>query len=159
MRRSRQQLPVEEAREILRKATNGVLSLVDNCGHPYGVPMSFVFDGEDSLIFHCATEGKKIDCLKINPHACFTVVATDDIVPEELTTYYRSVIATGTIETVTSEGAKIECLRKLSEKYAPGIDCKSEIEKTLERVTVLIMNIEEITGKEAIELTLRRNKL
>lgn len=158
MRRSRQQLPLEEAKDILLKATNGVLSLIYR-EEPYGVPMSYVFDGIDKIIFHCAREGKKIDCLRSNAHACFTVVDKDEIIPEKFTTYYRSVVATGTIEIIEDLNIKNYCLRFLSEKYAPGIDCNAEIEKALERVTVLIMIIEEITGKEAIELTIRRNKL
>ena len=49
MRRFKQQLPEENAKAILAKATNGVLSLVDSEGVPYGVPINFAYDGKDSI--------------------------------------------------------------------------------------------------------------
>lgn len=153
MRRSKQQLPDIEAKEILRTATNGVLSLVDSDGKPYGVPMSFIYDGEDAVYFHCALSGRKIDCIKNNPNACFTIVSQDDIHPERFTTYFRSVIATGTVHILEDRGEMIESLRMLSSKYAPGIDCEPEIEKGINRVLILKFVIESLTGKEAVELT------
>ena len=45
MRRFKQQIPEAEAKEILRTATNGVLCLTDYDNRPYGVPMSFIYDG------------------------------------------------------------------------------------------------------------------
>ena len=44
MRRKRQQLPEEETIYLLRHATSGVLSLLDESGYPYGVPISYVYD-------------------------------------------------------------------------------------------------------------------
>lgn len=44
MRRFRQLLSEDAAKEILLTATNGVLSLVDADGSPYGVPVSFAYD-------------------------------------------------------------------------------------------------------------------
>lgn len=83
MRRSKQKIPIEEAREILKRSTNGVLSVTDSDGHPYGVPMSFIFDGENSIYFHCAKEGRKLDCISKNPHCCFTVIDQDEIHPDK----------------------------------------------------------------------------
>lgn len=46
MRRFRQSLSEQAAKEILTTATNGVLSLTDSDGTPYGVPISYVYDGD-----------------------------------------------------------------------------------------------------------------
>lgn len=159
MRRFRQQLPQDEARQILHEATNGVLCLVDGEGIPYGVPMSFIFDGESSIYFHCALSGRKIDCINQNPKACFTIIDRDEIHPEEFTTYFKSVIVEGNIEILKEPQTMIEALRLLSGKYSPGIDCEPEIEKGIDRVLILKMNIESITGKEAIELTKARKHI
>lgn len=156
MRRFKQQLPQEEAIQILETATNGVLSLIDPDGNPYGIPMSFVFDGDRSIYFHCALSGRKLDCIRANPRCCFTVVDRDEIRPQEFTTYFKSVIAEGEISAVREEDAMIAALRLLSSKYSPGIACESEISKGLSRVMVLKMSINSITGKEAIELTRQR---
>lgn len=157
MRRFKQQLPKEETKEILRKATNGVLCITDYDYRPYGVPMSFIYDGDDSIYFHCALSGRKIECIKHNPNACFTIIDQDEIHPEEFTTYFRSVIVEGLIKIIEDRKEMIEALRLLSTKYSPGIDCEPEIEKGIDRVLILKMEIDSITGKEAIELTVKRN--
>lgn len=158
MRRFRQQIPELEAKEILKSATNGVLCLSDYKERPYGVPMSFIYDGDSSIYFHCALEGRKIECIRNNPKACFTIIDQDEIHPEEFTTYFRSVIVEGTIKILEERKEMIEALRLLSTKYSPGIDCEPEIEKGLNRVLILKLEIDSITGKEAIELTKTRTK-
>lgn len=157
MRRFRQQLPEEEAKIILQKATNGVLCLIDNDNRPYGVPMSFIYNGRNTLFFHCALSGRKIDCLKHNPYACFTIIDKDEIHPEEFTTYFRSVIVEGSVSFLSDIRQMTEALRLLSTKYSPGIDCEPEIEKGIDRVMILKLEIDSITGKEAIELTRKRD--
>lgn len=158
MRRFRQQLPEEEAKGILKNATNGVLCLVDYDSKPYGVPMSFIYDGTGSIYFHCALSGRKLECVKNNPNACFTVIDQDEIHPEEFTTYFRSVIVEGIVRIIDDRVEMKKALRWLSTKYSPGIDCEPEIEKGLNRVLILKLEINSITGKEAIELTETRNK-
>lgn len=158
MRRFRQQIPDEEAKEVLRRATNGVLCLTDDDEKPYGVPMSFIYDEDHSIYFHCALSGRKIECIKRNPNACFTIIDQDEIHPEEFTTYFRSVIVEGQIKIIDDRMEMIEALRLLSTKYSPGIDCEPEIEKGINRVLILKLEIGSITGKEAIELTKERDK-
>lgn len=158
MRRSKQQIPEEEARQILNTATNGVLSLVDPDNLPYGVPFSFVYDGDKSIYFHCATVGRKIDCIRKNPNCCFSIINQDEIQPEKFTTYFRSVIAEGVVSILTDRKQMIDALRLLSAKYSPGIDCEQEIAKGIDRVMILQMEIETLSGKEAIEMTRQRNR-
>ena len=156
MRRFRQQLPEGEVSEILQSATNGILSLCGPEGEPYGVPLSFVLDGERTIYFHCARNGRKLDCIARESRCSFCVVAQDKIVPEEFTTYFRSVIVTGTISVVTSAAETLHALRVMCDKYAPGVDSREEIDKCLRAVTILRLDIESMTGKEAIELTRNR---
>ena len=157
MRRFKQQIPESEAKGILRKATNGVLCLMDKDNRPYGVPMSFIFDGELTVYFHCALTGRKIECIKHNPNACFTIIDQDEIHPEKFTTYFRSVIVEGIIQIIDERNEKIEALKLLSTKYSPGIECEPEIKKGIDRVSILKLEIDSISGKEAIELTKKRN--
>ncbi len=84
MRRFKQQLTKEETSDILRNSTAGVLSLCGNDGMPYGVPLSHVYhDGK--LYFHSALVGHKVDLIRQNENACFTVIAKDEIHPERFT--------------------------------------------------------------------------
>lgn len=152
MRRFKQQIPESDAKEILKKATNGVLCLTDYNDRPYGVPMSFIYDGDRLIYFHSALAGRKIECISHNSKVCFTIIDQDEIHPEEFTTYFRSVIVEGNINIIEERNEIITALRLLSTKYSPGIDCEPEIEKGIERVLILKLEIESITGKEAIEL-------
>ena len=156
MRRFRQQIPHSESIQILHSATNGILALADSDGKPYGVPMSFVYDGDTSIYFHCALSGRKVDCIRMNPRCCFTIVAKDEVHPDEFTTYFKSVISEGVISILEDKDEMIDALRLLSSKYSPGLDCEDEISRGIERVMILKMTLENITGKEAVELTKSR---
>lgn len=152
MRRIRQLLPTEDAIKVLNEMSNGVLSLVDTDGEPYGVPISYVFDGDSSIYFHSAVTGHKINCIEAESRCSFCVIAEDTIVPEKFTTYFRSVIVKGHIHIVTDPEETIKGLRLLCEKYSPGIDAADEIARCLNRVKILRLDFTEITGKQAIEL-------
>lgn len=158
MRRFKQLLPENESKDILCAGSNGVLSLVDDDGRPYGVPLSYVYDGDGAIYFHSARDGRKIDCLSYDPRCSFCVIAQDDVKPVEFTTYFKSVIVSGRIAIVVDRDEIERALQILSKKYSPGIDCQEEIAKCLNRVAVLRFDIESMTGKEAIELTkMRKN--
>ena len=160
MRRKKQQLTQEETMVILREGTSGVLSLTGDEGYPYGVPLSYVYDG-DKLYFHCAKEGHKIDAIRKNPKASFCVIAQDEIVPERYTTCYRSVIAFGSVRILENEGEKRRAIEELALKYAPEDSEENRqnyIEKDWEPLCMLEMTVEHLSGKEAIELVRRKQK-
>ena len=87
IRRNKKQILSEDrAREILSSATSGVLSLMGDNGYTYGVPLSYTLKG-NTLYFHCAKKGHKIDALQKHNKVSFTVIETDHIVPEEYTKF------------------------------------------------------------------------
>ncbi len=57
VRRQDRLLAEGEALELIRKAAYGILSLVSG-KQPYGVPLNYVWNGEDYIYFHAACEGK-----------------------------------------------------------------------------------------------------
>jgi nitroimidazol reductase NimA-like FMN-containing flavoprotein (pyridoxamine 5'-phosphate oxidase superfamily) len=156
MRRFKQELAVDDAVNILHRCTNGILSLVDTDGAPYGVPLSYVYDGHNHLYLHSAASGRKIDCIKADSRCSFCVVSQDNIVPEEFTTYFRSVIVAGKIKILSDSEEIRHGLILLSDKYCPGIDPTKEIDKFINTVKVLRIDIDSITGKESIELVRQR---
>lgn len=159
MRRFKQLLPDEDAMSILRNGSNGVLSLSDPDGGVYGVPVSYACDGDGHVYFHSALAGHKIDCIKADPRCSFCVVGQDRIVPDEFTSYFRSVIVKGKMSRVTDHDEIMKGLLLLCDKYSPGVDPESEISKCLNHVAVLRLDIESMTGKEAIELVrMRKDK-
>ena len=154
MRRNKQLLSAEETAAVLEKGTSGVLALAGDDGYPYAVPISYVFDG-NKLYFHCAKSGHKLDAIRRCPKASFCVIDQDQIVPEEYTSYFRSVIAFGTIRELEGDGEKRAAIEKLARKYVPN-DTAEGMEAAIQRdwapLCMLEMTIDHMTGKEAIEL-------
>lgn len=105
MRRKRQALSAEETASVLYRGMSGVLALAGDDGYPYAVPVSYVYDG-DKICFHCAKSGHKLDAIQRNAKASFCVIDQDQIIPEEYTTYFRSVIVFGQIRVLDDEQAK-----------------------------------------------------
>lgn len=157
MRRKKQLLPQEEALAVLERGTNGVMALSGDGGYPYAVPISYAYrDGR--LYFHCAKTGHKLDAIARSDKASFCVVDQDQIVPEEFTTYFRSVIAFGRIRVLETEEERRRAAEALCAKYAPGLDSAGEIRKSLPAMGALELTIEHLTGKEAIELHRQRGQ-
>ncbi len=160
MRRKRQQLSEAECRTVLERGTSGVLALSGDDGYPYAVPLSYVYTG-GKLFFHSAKNGHKIDAIKRSGRASFCVIDQDQIVPEEYTTYFRSVIAFGTVRILEDDNEKLEAVRRLALKYAPD-DSEENRKRAIERewkpLCMLEMKIEYMTGKEAIELAVKKEK-
>lgn len=159
MRRKNQALSDAEIGEILRRGTSGVLALLGDGDYPYAVPLSYVWDGE-RIYFHSAKSGHKMDAIQRNEKASFCVIDEDHIVPEEYTTYFRSVIAFGRIRRLEGEEVR-RAIEKLAVKYAPG-DSEAHREEAIRReeryVAMLEMTIDHVTGKEAIELVREKGK-
>lgn len=157
MRRFRQELSKEESLEILKNRKVAVIAVAGDDGYPYAVPLNYVY-ADGFIYFHSALQGHKIDALRRNPKCSVCVIERDEVVPERFTSYYRSVIAFGTAEFIISPEEKIAPLRLLCDKYSPGIDAEAEISKGLNSLLIIRIKLESITGKEAIELTRRRNQ-
>lgn len=158
MRRKKQVLPKEDCAAILNRGTSGVLALAGDNDYPYAVPISYVYDGE-KLYFHCAKSGHKLDAICRNPKASFCVIDQDQIVSEEYTTYFRSVIVFGKIRILEEDGEKRAAIEKLALKYAPDDTMENRqeaIEKEWKPLCTLEMIPEHISGKEAIELARQR---
>ena len=153
MRRSRQALGIDACKEVLSRGTSGVLALLGDGGWPYAVPMSYAFDGE-KLYFHCAREGHKLDAIRREARASFCVVDRDEVVPEEYTTYFRSVIAFGRVRVIEDEAQKRDAVELLARRYFPQDSAENRhraIEREWVGLCMLEMDIEHLSGKEAVE--------
>lgn len=156
MRRFKQLLPAEETERILRNGKYCVLAVSGDNDYPYAVPVNYVYDGT-IIYIHSAMQGHKIDALRRNPKCSLCVVDKDDVIPEEFTSYFRSVIVFGNAQFIESTDEKIAALRQLGEKYSPGIDPQAEIDRFIKTVCIIKISIESVSGKEAIELTKARH--
>ncbi len=149
---------MEECEEILEKGTSGVLALSGENGYPYAVPLSYVY-ADRKIFFHSALTGHKIDAMRNSPKASFCVIGCDEILPEKYTTKYKSVIVFGRIRIISERDEKISAAEKLGEKYNPNDPkgLEEEIKGGIDRMLILELVPDLITGKEGIEYTRERN--
>lgn len=157
MRRFKQQLPQEEAEKILENGKTGILAVNGDDGFPYAVPVNYVYK-KGKIYFHGATAGHKYDAMLRNNKVSFCVIDKDDVVAEKLTTYFRSVIVFGTVRLLEGDEL-VQAAYDLGIKYYDNDEAvRKEIARELNALACFEINIEHMTGKEAIELTRMRNE-
>ncbi|MCD8150926.1 MAG: pyridoxamine 5'-phosphate oxidase family protein [Clostridiales bacterium] len=153
MRRKKQEIPQEESSEILRTGKTGILGVSGEDGYPYTVPVNYVYlDGK--IYFHGAKTGHKMDAIKSCDKVSFCVIEKDDIVPEEMTTYFKSVVVFGRARILETDAEIRQAVKWLGLKYNKDeafVD--SEIEREWNSLSCVEVTIEHMTGKEASELT------
>lgn len=154
MRRKNQLLPDEMCSSILKKAHTSTLALIDEDNFPYALPINYAFEN-DTFYFHYALEGHKLQAIRHCNKASFCVIDKDEIVPEKFTTAYRSVIVFGEIQIVEEVSTKRKALELLGRKYSPGLEqsLQKEINRAFDHTCVIELKIEQMTGKQGIELT------
>ena len=159
MRRKKQALSLQECIEILNSGTSGVLAVYGDDDYPYAVPVSYVYH-DDKIFFHGAKKGHRVDAVRKNQKVSFCVVDKDQVVPDEYTTYFRSVIVFGQARILEDEEEKRNAINALAKKYAPNHDeghRQQAIDKEYNATCMIELKIEHMSGKEAIELVGAKN--
>jgi uncharacterized protein len=117
--------------------------------YPYVVPVNFAFDS-GVLYFHGAAEGLKMALLARDPRVCFEVDRQNGIREANRAcgwgTSYASVIGRGRARVLASPADKQAALRLLMRKYSGRADWELP---ALEGVTLVAVDVEELTGKES----------
>ena len=153
MRRSDRQQDQAFSLALIDKCTHGVVAFSAADGTPYCIPLSLV-RVNNSLYFHCAREGRKIDLLRQNPRVCVSFVGEDTPgfeQPSDFTTFFQSVVVAGTAVEITQAEEKIAALRALCEKITPEHMSEDRFElaicHSLGVTAVWRIDMDEITGK------------
>ena len=149
VRRQDRLLEEERAIELLRTAEYGTLSMIDEEGLPYGIPVNYVWDGKDSLYIHCAPVGKKLRAVSAHPQVCFSIVGRVNLLPSKFTTEYESLVLKGTAHLGLPEVERMRALILLVEKLSPDdVEVgKKYAEKSFFRTEILRIDITEYSGK------------
>lgn len=169
IRRIEKQLTAEECNEILTKAEYGTLATMGADGYPYAVPVNYVFHN-NSIIFHCATVGHKLENIDYCSNVSFNVVTDVWVVPlipdkdvneNELKfngfdTNFNSVVIFGKAKEVFEE-EKMDGLCAFLEKFLDKDEYSKYkeagikyIENSLKRTKLIKIEIEHMTGKRGI---------
>lgn len=153
MRRNDRAQALDFSLALIDRCTNGVMALNTGDGTPYCLPLSFV-RVDDKLYFHCAREGRKVDLMRADPRVCVTFVGGDVptfVAPAMYTTYFQSVIVTGTAQEVTDDREKTTALLALCQKLTPNDVSEDKfrpaVEHSLKATAVWRIQMDEISGK------------
>lgn len=148
MRRSRQALSREEIIEILENGETCVMAVSGDNDYPYAVPLNYVYS-QGKIYFHGAVEGHKIDAIKRNDKVSLCVIARADVTPKEMATDFISVIAFGRARILNDDEEKMYALKLIGDRFSWEFpeEVKAEIESEWDRVTLVEISIESMTGK------------
>jgi len=82
------------------------------------------------------------------------------VVSEEYTTYFRSVIAFGQARVVEGD-ERTEAFMELVKKYSGDqpIEARHKEVATCTQAHIIVIDVEHITGKEAIEYSRKKKKI
>lgn len=150
MRKAQRQRDAVWALEVFDKAPYVTVSMTRPDGTPYGLPLSLVRCGDDRFYFHCAGEGEKLDCLRVNPTVSLSAVSKCTPKFEEeknnFTEYFHSAVAIGRAEIVEDDSEKILALRLLCERFLPNYMAHFDdaIVRSLSRTTIVRITLTEL---------------
>ena len=148
LRREDRQLDDATAMALLKRGEYGILSTSDKNNRPYGIPVNYVVM-EESIFFHCATEGHKLENITANNGVSFCVVGKTELIPEQFSTRYESAVVSGRADIIKDNVLKKNALRALVAKYAPDHIAAGDayIDKLMDKTTVVRIGIESLAGK------------
>ena len=151
-RRDREVTDLGEIVAIIGRCEVLHLGLVDD-GKPYIVPLNYGFeekDGQITLVFHSAQEGRKIDIIKRNPSACFELSRIHKIIrgekPAGWTARYESVIGYGDVEIIENVAEKTAAMDLIMKKH--GYEGVPEYApQAIDETAICKLTVSEITAK------------
>lgn len=149
VRRRDRLMDEESARRLLREGEYGVLSLVRADGSAYGVPVSYVWDGEEVVYIHCAPEGEKLRCISGAQMVSFCVVGATNVVPDKFTTAYESIVAKCSARIGLTAEERMHALKLIVAKYSADYQTvgKKYAEKSFHRTEIIRLDIITLSGK------------
>ncbi len=117
---------------------------------PYIVPLCFGYS-DNTLYFHAAQEGKKVEILKKNSTVCFEFDTDYEVVPSEKACKwdmrYRSVIGVGRASLIDDPESKRRAFDIIMKHYSGGEAGYSDA--GIRNALIIKVEIENMTGKES----------
>lgn len=148
MRRQERQINDSETLEILDKGIYGVLASFGIEDYPYAVPLNYVYS-MNKIYLHSAQEGHKLDNIYKNERVCFCIVGDHEVLADNFSIRYESVIVFGRAIIVDDPKEKREALQLLLEKYSSEYLDKGKkyVESAADKAKLIRIEIDHLTGK------------
>lgn len=153
VRKIKNELDEKTTKEVLKKAPRGVLALNGDDGYPYGLPLNYVYDEDNNVLyFHGTKTGYKIDCIEKSPKASFTALLEEGVSDDGWSKNVSSVVAYGLLEEIEDSDFARDALVKLAQKYYPSEDLiEDNIKANFKNTKMLAFHINYMTGKRVNE--------
>lgn len=153
IRKKKNELPIEAAKQLLRTARHGVLAVNGDDGYPYAVPINYFYDeAQEKIYFHGARAGHKIDALKACDKVCFTVYGNESIREQAWAPFMQSAVVFGRCHLLENTPEAIALLKRFAMKYYPDEHlADEEIAAAGKAVQMFMIEIEHLSGKEVQE--------
>lgn len=149
--KSRTNLNQFEIDKIINDCQALTISMVDEAGMPYAVPMNFAY--KDAYIYlHGAPVGKKMGILKTNPNVVlsfYTGMQLNKVNENVACSYgmkYKSVLLFGKVEFIEDFDQKMDFLNEVMEKYTGRKDYEYNA-PAVNNVAVFRVKVEKSEGK------------
>jgi len=149
VRRCDRLLEEESAVSLLDIGEYGVLSMYSEATGVYGIPLNYVWDGEESIYIHCSPEGRKLQYIDDNNSVSFCVVGETSVIPDKFTAEYESIILQCKAYRHLDKEERMNALGLFLGKYSPHdkeIGMKYA-EKSFNRTEIIRLDIMTWSGK------------
>ena len=148
IRRQDRLLDEDSAHLLLKKGEYGVLSLLSN-NIPYGIPISYAWDDNNSIYLHCAPEGRKLICIDENENVSFCVIGRTNVISEKFTTEFESIVLKCKAFRHLHASERMKALELILDKYSPDdkVVGLKYAEKSFDRTDIIRLDIQEFSGK------------
>ena len=137
--------------EILSKSNICRIALHDDV-YPYVVPLNYGYH-KNSLYFHCALTGKKIDLIKKNNKVSFVIEQGHKVIKSDIscnwTTKYRSIFGQGMIDIITDHQKKKEGLDIIMQHHGKNDNFYNK--SIVDKILILKLSIKSMTAKQSGE--------
>lgn len=153
IRKKRNEIGIEDAKNLLRIERRGVLAVNGDDNYPYAIPVNFYYDESDNKIyFHGSRVGHKVDALNNCDKVCFTVFGNETVKDEAWAPYVQSVVVFGRCHLMKEPTVAITKLKQFAMKYYPDeATADEEISQSAKAVQMYEITIEHLSGKEIQE--------
>ena len=147
----------EKIREILNRSRVGRLATTGRDGYPYITPVNYVYH-QDSIYFHCAHKGEKVDNILADDRVCFEVdipLAYLDLAfdpsrpPCQVHQFYHCVIIRGRACIIEDPQEKLAALNALmaAHEQRPGFAAITSDTPAVALCTVVAVRVENLSCK------------
>ncbi len=147
MRRKDKARPEQEFMDEVLNTADDIYIGFSTTGAPYVIALNFIYL-HGKIYFHCAREGRKLDCVKANAQVGFSTALDIEVLRDEASTQYRSVSGSGKAFIVDDMEEKRDVLNALAARFQANCEIPAT-DKMVNSTAVVRIEIEEMCGKQS----------